>query len=152
MYTRALLCCVMLTLSRAMPLYTDDSNLTLPLVLCGSLQDSMLELRQRDVLEHVIGAHWLEQNCVSIDPCAQTSSNSDEFGNKITALAGVWLSGNSSALRLPHSAAAIVAAEAGVRAENYGSLEFARVPEGLKVQACAPDFDLWRREGRASCT
>ena len=38
-----------------------------------------------------------------------------------------------------------------MRAENHGSLEFARVPEGLRLQACAPDFDRWRREGVLAC-
>ena len=138
--------------AHARPLYTDGSNKTLALVLCGNLHDAVLALKQREVLEHAIGADWLEENCVSIDPCAQRSSNEDPiFGLPLPALAGVWISGNSSALRLPRAAAAILAAEAGLRAENSRSLEFARVPEGLRVETCAPDFDLFRREGRLRC-
>jgi hypothetical protein len=38
-----------------------------------------------------------------------------------------------------------------LRTENSRSLEFARVPEGLRIEACAPDFDLFRREGRLAC-
>ncbi len=38
-----------------------------------------------------------------------------------------------------------------MRAENHGSLEFARVPKGLSLQACAPDFDLWHRTGEIAC-
>ena len=29
--------------------------------------------------------------------------------------------------------------------------EYARVPEGLLVRACAPNFDLWRRGGTLEC-
>lgn len=36
-------------------------------------------------------------------------------------------------------------------AHNYGSLEFARVPEGISLQACAPDFDVWRSRGVLAC-
>jgi hypothetical protein len=150
-----LLACVMLSLilaAHARPLYTDGSNKTLALVLCGNLRDAVLALKEREILEHVIGAEWLESNCVSIDPCAQRSSNEDPvFALPLPAAAGVWLSANSSALQLPRARAAILDAEAGLRAENSRSLEFARVPEGLRVEACAPDFDLFRREGKLRC-
>jgi hypothetical protein len=150
-----LLACVMVSLilaAHARPLYTDGSNKTLALVLCGNLRDAVLALKEREILEHEIGAEWLESNCVSIDPCAQRSSNEDPmFALPLPAAAGVWLSANSSALRLPRARAAILDAEAGLRAENSRSLEFARVPEGLRVEACAPDFDVFRREGKLLC-
>jgi len=138
--------------AHALPLYTNASNKANALVLCGNLHDAVLELKQRELVEHAIGVDWLEKNCVSIDPCAQRSSNEDPiFGLPLPAAAGVWLSANSSALHLPRARAAILDAEAGLRAENSKSLEFARVPEGLRVEACAPDFDLFRREGRLAC-
>ena len=138
--------------AEGLPLHAGPSNATLALVLCGNLQDAVAALRQRELSEHAIGADWLEGNCVSIDPCLQTSSNEDPyFGNRLPALAGVWLSGNSSALRLPRDTASASDAEAGVRAHNYGSLEFARVPEGIRLQACAPDFDAWRERGVLAC-
>lgn len=132
--------------AHARPMYTDVSNSTFPLVLCGNLQDAVLALKHREVLEHEIGADWLEVNCVSIDPCTQKSSNEDSiFAMQLPALAGVLLSGNSSALRLPASS------DHQNTISNLGSIEFARVPEGLRLQACAPDFDLLRREGRLAC-
>ena len=146
------LCVLLLGTAACLPVYTTPSNATLALVLCRGLDAAVAELRQRELDEHAIGAEWLERDCVGIDPCAQTSSNEDPyFGTRLPALAGVWLSGNSSALRLPLGAARLADAEAGVRAENHGSLEFARVPEGLRLQACAPDFDRWRREGVLAC-
>ena len=146
-------CCVLLLGTAAcLPLHTTSSNATLALVLCRGLDAAVRELRQHELDEHALGAAWLERDCVSIDPCAQSSSNENPyFGTPLPALAGVWLSGNSSALLLPLSAQRLSDAEAGVRAENHGSLEFARVPEGLRVQSYAPDFDLWRREGSLAC-
>jgi hypothetical protein len=48
--------------AHAMPLYTDESNKTLALVLCGNLHDAVLALKQRQIIDHVIGADWLESN------------------------------------------------------------------------------------------
>ena len=85
--------------AHALPLYTNASNKANALVLCGNLHDAVLELKQRELVEHAIGVDWLEKNCVSIDPCAQRSSNEDPiFGLPLPAAAGVWLSANSSAL------------------------------------------------------
>lgn len=153
MLLRVLTCMLVLSFARvhARPLHADESNSTFALVLCSGLQQAMWELKHRDILEHSIGVEWLEQNCVSIDPCAETSSNTDVMGAQLPAPRGSWLSGNSSALLLPQSLEGIAAAAAGVRAENHGSLEYARVPEGLRLQACAPDFDLWRRQGQLAC-
>ena len=112
----------------------------------------MAELKLHELDEHVVGAAWLERDCVSIDPCEQTSSNETPyFGNRLHALAGVWLVGNSSTLRLALGYDRATGAQAGVRAENYGSMEFARVSEGLRLDACAPDFDRWRRDGVLAC-
>ena len=150
--SRAALCVLFLGTAASLPVYTTPSNATLALVLCRGLDAAVSELRQRELDEHALGAAWLERDCVSVDPCEQTSSNENPyFGSRLPALAGVWLSGNSSALRLPLGAERVADAEAGVRAENHGSLEFARVPEGLRLQACAPDFDRWRREGVLAC-
>lgn len=129
----------------ALPLYTDSSNHTRALVLCSGLELAVSGMRTHEVTEHSIGASWVEQNCVSIDVCTQKSSND------VAVASGEWLHANSSALRLSASLEQQLAAESGVRAHNYGSLEFARVPEGLRVEACAPDFDLWRRMGTIAC-
>ena len=93
--TLVLLLCAMLCImlgAQARPLYTDVSNKTLALVLCANLHDAVLALKQREVLEHAIGAQWLEENCVSIDPSTQRSSNEDPiFGMPLPVLAGVCL-------------------------------------------------------------
>jgi len=148
----ALLGLLFFELAGALPLYASVSNATYGLVVCRGLDAAVTELKQRELDEHAIGVEWLERDCVSIDPCAQTSSNADAyFGTPLPAAAGVWLSGNSSALRLALGYDRETGAQAGVRAENYGSMEFARVPEGLRLDACAPDFDRWRRDGVLAC-
>ena len=146
---RALCCVLLLSAASCLPVHTTSSNATQALVLCRSLDAAVRELSECELDEHVLGAAWLERDCVSIDPCFQESSNEDHYGNLLPALAGMWLSGNSIAL--PIGVERLSDAEAGVRAESHGSLEFARVPEGLRLQACTPDFNLWRREGALAC-
>jgi hypothetical protein len=141
------LCAMMVVLQvlEALPLYSDVANSSYALVLCSGLDRAIAELRAHELSEHVIGADWLEQDCVTIDVCKQVSSNT------MPALAGVWLDVNSSALSLQDSAQRRAEAEAGVRAYNEAALEFARIPEGLRVETCSPDFDLARRTGRIAC-
>ena len=101
MLARALCCVLLLSAAACLPVHTTSSNATLALVLCRGLDAAVRELRERELAEHVLGAAWLERDCVSIDPCFQESSNADHYGNLLPAPAGVWLSGNSSALLLP---------------------------------------------------
>jgi len=149
------LCVMVATLlqaASAMDLYANADNSSYALVLCGSLDQSMAELRRRELTEHAVGAAWLEQDCVSIDVCQQVSSNRDPVsGQLMPALAGTWLNVNSSALQFQHGARRRADAEAGKVADNVAALEFARVPEGLKVETCAVDYDLLRRTGIIAC-
>jgi hypothetical protein len=115
----ALICVLFVKQAGALPLYASVSNATYGLVVCRGLDAAVSELRQRELSEHAIGVEWLERDRVSIDPCEQKSSNKDPyFGNRLPALAGVWLSGNSSALRLGLTAGRVQDAEAGVRRER----------------------------------
>jgi hypothetical protein len=52
------LVCVLLSPAHARPMYTDLSNSTFPLVLCGSLHDAVLALKESEVLEHVKLTGW----------------------------------------------------------------------------------------------
>jgi hypothetical protein len=130
----------------------ERGQLELRACIVSGLDAAVFELRQREMTEHEVGAAWLEQQCVSVDVCKQVSSNRDPvFSQPMPAMAGVWLNVNSSALSLQGSAQKRAEAEAGVRAYNQEALEFARVPEGLRVETCSPDFDLARRTGRIAC-
>jgi len=129
----------------ALPLYADDAQSALALVLCAGLDQAVANLRAQALSTHAVGVAWLEEDCVAIDPCAETGAGG------AAAPRGVWLHGNASALATAGAAAATAAAEQGVAARNFGSLEYARVPEGLVVRACAPDFDVWRKTGALAC-
>ena len=77
--SRAALCVLFLGTAASLPVYTTPSNATLALVLCRGLDAAVSELRQRELDEHALGAAWLERDCVSVDPCEQTSSNENPY-------------------------------------------------------------------------
>ena len=87
----------------------------------------------------------LETNCISIDPCLGIN----EHGESVPK--ATWLHANSSVLRLNGTTHSIEKATREIRAHNYGNLEFARVPEGLIVKTCSPDYDIWRKYGSLQC-
>ena len=143
---------IVLQVLQALPQFSDVTNSSYALVLCGALDKAIGELRTHELSQHVVGAEWLEQDCVSIDVCKQLSSNRDPvFSQLMPAMAGVWLNVNSSALQFAGSAKRRADAESGVVADNVAALEWARIPEGLKVETCAVDYDLLRRTGRVAC-
>ena len=70
--------------SDALPLYADAEQSTYALVLCSGLDAAVVALREAELPSRAIGAAWLESNCISIDPCAETN----EYGNAVAA--SVW--------------------------------------------------------------
>ena len=144
--------CAVLQAAAATSLYADVANSSYALVLCNGVDRAIADLRARELSEHVVGADWLEVDCISIDVCKELSSNRDPvFSQLMPAMAGVWLNVNSSALQFAGSAKRKADAESGVVADNVAALEWARIPEGLKVETCAVDYDLLRRTGRVAC-
>jgi hypothetical protein len=131
--------------SRALPLYADASQTSLSLVLCTDLDRAVSSLRHQLLPAHEVGADWLEEDCVAIDPCKETGAGGARAPRR------EWLHANTSALATAGSVNASSMAVAGGRAWNFGSLTHARVPEGLILRACAPNFDLWRRAGTLAC-
>jgi hypothetical protein len=74
-----------------------------------------------------------------------------EAGGRFSSLAGQGGPLGGSALATNASAHAAEMAAKGVLARNFGSFEYARVPEGLVVRACAPNFDSWRKNDALEC-
>lgn len=112
-----------------------------PLVMCTGLNEAVTQLRSLELSAHQVGLASIESQCVHINPCTQQSLQDSGFESvPISA----WIHGNASAVQLPTP-------PDNTRAHNYGSFEFARVPEGLRLETCAPDFDLWRRTGELVC-
>lgn len=153
MHAVALACALFHVLTRptqSLDLYTNalhanDSPATYALVLCTGLDAAITALRAHSLSEHAVGVSWLENNCVSIDPCTEVNSRGEAVPR------GTWLHANSSALAFAATATHIDTAHAGTQAHNFGNLEYARVPEGLRIHTCAPDYDIWRREGVLVC-
>ena len=129
----------------SLPLYSNTNPKTYSFVVCTDLDNAVTALREAPLNQHTIGADWLETNCVTIDPCLHTNA----LGESVPM--DTWLHGNSSKLTLTNSLVNVEAAESGTEAHNFGSFEYARIPEGLRVQTCAPNFDTWRRGGALEC-
>jgi hypothetical protein len=67
------LCILVFMCSRtiALPLYADASHKSLSLVLCTGLDRAVSNLRHQLLSAHAVGAEWLEEDCVAIDPCQE---------------------------------------------------------------------------------
>jgi hypothetical protein len=116
-----------------------------PLVLCTGLNVSQAHLRALEVSAHVFPNALLEVECVHVDACAALNERGQ------TVPRGAWLWRNDSALWLAGNDSAVHDGVEGARAHNWHSLEFARVPEGLAVRACEPDFSALRLHGELKC-
>ena len=68
---------------RALPLYADGAQGALALVLCAGLDRAVSNLRGQPLGAHAVGAGWLEEDCVAIDPCAVLSSARAGAGGKV---------------------------------------------------------------------
>ena len=118
-----------------------QSQHALPLVICRELAASVAALRHLELIEHTMldfdattPTPWLS-DCAWIDPCTETFQD----GRPAPAASWLHLDGRFlNSTRDPHTAF-----NAGV--------EFARVPAGLSVQACEPNFDVLRRTGQYTC-
>ena len=53
---------VLTIVADARPLYTNETNKTFAIVLCGNLNHAISVLKQQEIMDHIIGADSLEQN------------------------------------------------------------------------------------------
>lgn len=113
-------------------LFADSGNTTFAMTFCKKLDLAIQELRALELSQHKIGVASVEQDCVSFDICSGALS-ADE-----------WHHTNSSAFFTTHTAADVADALAYEKAYNFGALEFVRLPSGINLQSCSPDFDIWR--------
>lgn len=133
------------TIVVGMPLYADQADSTYALVLCSGLDIAINSLKSIKLSDQQIGMNSLEANCVSINPCLQTSNN------MLPVPIDTWMHGNNSALLLTNSLSQINTALNGQKAHNFGNLDYARIPQGIVLQTCAPAFDVWRETGSVVC-
>jgi hypothetical protein len=80
--------------SEALPLYASQKLMSL--VLCTDLDRAVSSLREQPLSAHEVGADWLEQDCVAIDPCRETGAGGSP------TLRGTWLHANISAIATSH--------------------------------------------------
>ena len=118
-----------------------NSQGALPLVICRDMAASVTALRGLELAGHALPdfepstpTPWL-QDCAWVDPCLET------FQDGRAAPAAAWILFDGRFLNSTRNPS--TAYNAGV--------EFARVPAGLRVQACEPNFDVLRRTGQHVC-
>lgn len=114
-------------------LYADSTNTTFAMTFCKKLDAAVIGLRALELSQHKVGIASIEQDCVSFDVCSGALT------------ANEWYHTNSTAFYTTHTAAGVADAFAYDKAYNFGALEFVRLPSGINLQSCSPDFDIWRK-------
>ena len=105
------------------------------LALCAKLADATAHVLALDADKHSV-ANLHEANCVRIDPCTQQTKQG------AAAAAGEWHHVADLGLQF--------ASPGGAHA-NANALEYARVPQGIVLQTCPPDFAHYRATGTWRC-
>lgn len=121
------LLCVMISVACAA--FADAAH---PIVVCTGLNASLDHLMALEVANHDFPSALHEEHCVSIDPCTGLAST----GHSVPQNSWTWA--NSSALH--------IARPPTPQHDNQFSLQFARVPEGVILRACQPNFDALRQD------
>jgi len=112
---------------------------TLPnheLAFCANLANATAHVLALDANQHSV-AHLQETGCVHIDPCTQLTRAG------LPAPAGAW-----------HHVAALGLTSGGDGTGahfNLHALEYARVPQGVILETCPPDFAHFRVTGLWRC-
>ena len=119
-----------------------------PLVLCNGLNASQNQLRKLELTKHKFPDSLSEKECVTIDPCTQQNHRGEHVPAQTWLwrnMSGLWLDNNDTKVMTVFGNAALS------EAYNMHALEYARIPEGIHVKACEPDFSIYRRTGNIVC-
>jgi len=106
------------------------------LALCADLANATAHVLALDADQHSV-ANLQEARCVHIDPCTQLTRAG------VPAAAGEW-----------HHVAALGLTESGDGSGahfSHHALEYARVPQGVVLETCPPDFAHFRATGLWRC-
>lgn len=108
---------------------------TYPLVICAGLNADYVGLGTTTFPDAL-----MESNCVAIDVCSEVNNRGESVPRD------TWLHRSLDSLVYDgeHDLAAT-----GVY--NYFNIEYARIPSGVEVQFCAPDFAHHRTTGEYAC-
>ena len=83
----------------------------------------------------------VESLCVTINPCTELNTRGEAVAKD------TWIHRSSSNLALDNEQSAMSASSAYM----YYSMEYARVPHGIVLEVCAPNFEKVRLEGVYEC-
>ena len=116
------------------PTFTTTS--THPLVVCAGLDAAYASLDVSGSFPDAL----VESNCVAIDVCAEINNRGESVPSN------TWLHRSQNGLVYDgeHDTAS-----AGVY--NYFNIEYARVPAGINLELCAPNFGHYRLTGEYVC-
>jgi len=104
------------------------------LALCANLANATAHVLALDAEQHSV-ANLQEANCVHIDPCTQVTRAG------LPAAANEW-----------HHVSALGLTSTGDGAHyNHHAVEYARVPQGVVVETCPPDFAHYKTTGTWRC-
>ncbi len=115
--------------------YPSFSTSTYPLVICGSLNADYAALTSPGNFPDALP----ETNCVAIDVCSEVNNRGESVPKN------TWLHRSLKSLEYDGEAAL----SSGVY--NYFNIEYARIPSGIKVETCAPDFGHLVETGEYQC-
>jgi len=109
---------------------------TQQIALCANLANATAHVLALNVKQHSM-ASLQEARCVHIDPCTQLTRAG------VAAAAGAW-----------HHVAALGLTESGDGSGahfSHHALEYSRVPQGVVLETCPPDFAHFRATGLWRC-
>lgn len=104
------------------------------LVICDGYKSDLATMQSSFILP--------ETNCVKIDVCTLLNQRSEAIA------AQTWHHRSSQALRFDSEIGMNVSLDAPF---SHHNIEYARIPEGVNLFTCAPDFEIVRKEGRYEC-
>lgn len=106
-----------------------------PLVICGSLNADYAALTSPGPFPDALP----ESNCVAIDVCNEVNNRGESVPKN------TWLHRSLKSLEYDGE----VALSSGVY--NYFNIEYARIPSGIRVESCAPNFGHYVSTGEYQC-
>lgn len=125
--------CILHVAMGAAPLFATN---TYPLVICASLNADHAHLVNGGSFPDALA----ESNCVAIDVCAEVNSRGQSVSRD------TWIHRSHSALWFDGE---YELAQDGVY--NYHSVQYARIPAGVVLHSCSPDFVHLRVTGEYRC-
>lgn len=111
---------------------------THPLVLCDSLNEDIQTLL--NISTPVFPDSLPETRCVAINVCSEQNHRGQSL------LPDMWHHRSATALRFDEEYEFV-----GDLIYNHYSLQYARVPQGITLWACEPDFEHLRNTGHYKC-